>query len=341
MTEYLITGVAGFIGFNLAKFLIEKGHNVYGIDNLNNYYDVRLKHKRLDKLHTLGRFSFKEADIANASTFERLPRSDILIHLAAQAGVRHSIEKPADYVQSNLIGTFNIMEHARQTNIKHLLAASTSSVYGETNSFPLRELTYTDHPLSFYAATKKSNEVMTHSYAHVFNIPTTMFRFFTVYGPWGRPDMALFKFVRNIIQGQQIDVYNYGKMERDFTYIDDLVNAIYLLSNVAPVKGHRVSKRDSLSPVAPHRTVNIGNASPVELMDYVKAIEVSLGIKANINFMDMQIGDVAKTHASSDLLFDLTGYRPDTDVNKGVENFVNWIKLEDWLINERKMDDQS
>ena len=299
---------------------------------MNNYYDVTLKEARLEKLKKNINFKFykglvQSKEILEDIFFEHKP--NIVVHLAAQAGVRYSIDNPLSYVQSNLMGTFQILEMVRKYNPDHLLIASTSSVYGRNTTMPLGETQKTNAPISFYAATKKSNEVMAHSYSHLYNIPTTVFRFFTVYGPWGRPDMALFKFTKNILLGKPIDVYNQGNMKRDFTYIHDLVEAIYLLTSVIPLnpsKRKNVIKNDSISDVAPFRVVNIGNSKPINLLDYIEELERALKIVSVKNFLGMQDGDVEETHSDIRLLQNLTGFRPKTSLNKGITAFVKWYK---------------
>ena len=327
----LITGCAGFIGFHLSKLLLENGYVVTGVDAITDYYDVGLKKARLGLLEKFNNFHFEKMRIETdefLNTFSNKSRIDLIIHLAAQAGVRHSIENPREYVDTNLVGSFNVLEIAKNHEVQHLLMASTSSVYGSNTEMPFGELQKCDTQMSFYAATKKANEAMSHSYSHIHHIPTTMFRFFTVYGPWGRPDMALFKFAKNIIGGLPIDIYNHGKMERDFTFVSDLVEAIRRLIDAPPQKlGERSLKKlpdDSMSDVAPWRVVNIGNSDPVQLMTYVAALEAALGIKAVKNFMPMQQGDVPATFANTSLLQQLTGFKPNTSVEDGVAKFVEW-----------------
>jgi UDP-glucuronate 4-epimerase len=327
--RFLITGSAGFIGFHLARRLIAEGHTVTGIDGMTAYYDVRLKQARvaiLQKSNLYQHHAFMLEDADRLNQVVEAARPEAVIHLAAQAGVRYSLDNPRAYVDGNLIGTFNVMEAVRQWKPGHFLLASTSSVFGGNTVMPFRETDQTDHPLTFYAATKKATESMTHSYAHLWGIPTTAFRFFTVYGPWGRPDMALFKFVRATLAGEPIDVYGHGKMERDFTYIDDLVEAIVRLVGCPPVAGAPVGVHDSLSGVAPFRVVNIGGGMPVKLMDFITEMERCLGIVSKKNFLDMQKGDVPATFASAELLESLTGYRPATPVSVGVESFVAWYR---------------
>ncbi|MEL6958812.1 MAG: NAD-dependent epimerase/dehydratase family protein [Pseudomonadota bacterium] len=329
MPKALVTGSAGFIGYHLSKLLLDEGFEVTGFDSLSDYYDVTLKERRQANLLQSPGFRAVndklEADgVLHDLVAEITP--DYVIHLAGQAGVRYSIEEPRSYVDANIIGTFNLLEALRATPVKHLLLASTSSAYGANTEMPYRETAKADTQMSFYAATKKSNEVMAHSYAHLYDIPTTMFRFFTVYGPWGRPDMALFKFVKAVLEGDAIDVYNHGDMRRDFTYVTDLVRGIRLLMDAVPERLDEVPEGDSLSPVAPHRIVNIGNSEPVQLMAFIEAIEDALGMEAQKNFMDMQPGDVPATWADGTLLQSLTGYQPKTDVKTGVKAFVDWYR---------------
>jgi UDP-glucuronate 4-epimerase len=326
----LVTGTAGFIGFHLAKQLLDAGLCVHGYDGITDYYDVNLKIKRNEILGKYSKFSSTTAMLedmeALSDAFTEF-NPDVIVHLAAQAGVRYSLENPRSYIQSNLIGTFNVMELARKLKVRHLLMASTSSVYGANEIMPFIETEKADTPLTIYAATKKANESMAHSYAHLWKIPTTMFRFFTVYGPWGRPDMALFKFTKAILNGDPIDVYNNGDMYRDFTYVEDLAKAIMLLIDAVPNDGLSESSTqsiDSLSPVAPFRIVNIGNSEKVKLLDFIEAIEVELGMIAKKNMMPMQTGDVPATWANANLLDKLTGFRPQTSYKQGVKNFIKW-----------------
>lgn len=325
----LLTGSAGFIGFHLARRLISEGHEVVGVDGMTPYYDIALKEARVALLTRSNLFQHNTLMLEDADAFERLAdaaKPEIIVHLAAQAGVRYSLENPRAYIDSNLVGTFNVMEAARRLQPKHFLLASTSSVYGGNSAMPFREIDRADHPLTLYAATKKAMEDMAHSYAHLWAIPTTAFRFFTVYGPWGRPDMALFKFVRAALAGEAIDVYGHGEMSRDFTYIDDLVEGILRLIDCAPALGNPVSALDSLSPVAPYRVVNIAGGAPVKLFDFVDEIETALGIPVKRNFLPMQKGDVPATFAAAELLESLTGYRPATSVGEGVRAFVAWYR---------------
>ncbi len=332
----LITGTAGFIGFHLARELLEHGDRVHGYDGMTDYYDVALKQRRHQMLLQSPGFSATEGMLEDQALLDRTAddfRPDVIVHLAGQAGVRYSLENPRSYIDSNITGTFNVMEVARRHAVDHLLMASTSSVYGANTAMPYRETDKADLPMTIYAATKKANEAMGHSYAHLWNLPTTMFRFFTVYGPWGRPDMALFRFTAAILEGRPIDIYNHGEMYRDFTYVGDLVRAIRLLSHVAPERpapehpaDTAVPEGDSLSPVAPFRIVNIGNSDKVRLLDFVEAIEQALGRKAIRNYMEMQKGDVPATWADATLLQQLTGYRPQTDIREGVRRFVAWYR---------------
>ena len=328
--KYLVTGAAGFIGFHVSQRLLKDGHQVTGIDNLNDYYDVNLKQARLDLLQS-PLFSFHKIDLADREGIAQLfahEKFNRVIHLAAQAGVRYSLENPHAYADSNLLGFLNILEGCRHNHVEHLLYASSSSVYGLNRKMPFSTDDSVDHPVSLYAATKKANELMAHTYSHLYGIPTTGLRFFTVYGPWGRPDMALFKFTKAMLEGKSIDVYNYGKMKRDFTYIDDIVEAIIRLQDILPNKDNEWSV-ESGSPAtssAPYRVYNIGNSSPVELMDYITALEEALGMEAEKNMMPMQPGDVIETSADTAALYNAIDFKPETTVKKGVESFVNWYK---------------
>ncbi len=333
MRKVFVTGSAGFIGFHLSRLLLDEGFEVFGLDAMTDYYDVRLKQERHRLLSAQSnRFSAREFRLEEAGElldFARTAKPDVIVHLAAQAGVRYSLENPRAYIDTNVVGTFNLMECARELGVDHLLMASTSSVYGANEEMPFEERQKCDTPLTIYAATKKANEVMGHSYAHLWGIPTTMFRFFTVYGPWGRPDMALFKFTKGILEGTPIDIYNHGDMWRDFTYVDDLVHGIRLLIDAVPPgadqRGETIDG-DSLSSAAPFRVVNIGNSDKVRLLDFVEAIEDEVGTKAIRNYMDMQMGDVPATWADASLLNTLTGYVPQTDFRTGVRNFVAWYR---------------
>jgi UDP-glucuronate 4-epimerase len=332
MKTVFITGSAGFIGYHLADLLLREGFRVVGYDGMTDYYDVRLKQRRHQMLLQHPHFTCTEGMLEDFDRLHALAMAeqpDVIVHLAAQAGVRYSLENPRAYLESNLVGTFNVMECARELGVDHLLMASTSSVYGANEEMPFHEQHKCDTPLTFYAATKKANEAMAHSYAHLWNLPTTMFRFFTVYGPWGRPDMALFKFTRGILEGTPIDIYNNGDMHRDFTYVSDLVRALRLLIDQPPVRpasAADIPVWDSLSPVAPWRVVNIGNNDKVRLMDFITAIEDECGREAIRNYLPMQAGDVPATWADANLLMNLTGYTPQTPFREGVRQFVAWYR---------------
>ena len=328
----LVTGAAGFIGYFTCKRLLADGFRVVGIDSLTDYYDPELKRRRQAALLQNAGFRIVNEAIETPGLLMGLfedEQPDVVIHLAAQAGVRYSIENPRSYLESNLVGTFELLEAARAHPPQHMLLASTSSAYGANTEMPYRETMKADHQMSFYAATKKATEAMAHSYAHLFDLPVTMFRFFTVYGPWGRPDMALFKFTKAMLNGEPIDVYNHGEMMRDFTYVEDLVEAIRRLVDVAPVRPaspEDIAAGDSLSPVAPWRIVNIGNSQPVQLGEMIAAVEEAVGVKAKRNLMPMQAGDVPATWADADLLHSLTDYVPQTDIRDGVSRFVAWYR---------------
>lgn len=330
--KVFVTGTAGFIGFHLARLLLDEGIRVQGYDGMTDYYDVTLKRRRHAMLLQSPNFSVSEGMLEDQTELDRVVedfRPDVIVHLAAQAGVRYSLENPRAYLDSNVIGTFNVMEAARRLEVRHLLMASTSSVYGANDEMPSVETEKADTQLTIYAATKKATESMGHSYAHLWNLPITMFRFFTVYGPWGRPDMAFFKFTAAILEGRPIDIYNHGEMYRDFTYVDDLVRSIRLLIDAPPVRPKSkddIEAGDSLSPVAPFRVVNIGNSDKVRLLDFIEAIEECLGRKAVRNYMDMQKGDVPATWADTALLQRLTGYRPQTSFREGIAHFVLWFR---------------
>ncbi|MCW3848510.1 NAD-dependent epimerase [Sphingomonas sp. LB-2] len=327
--RFLITGTAGFIGYHLAQRLLADGHFVTGFDAVTDYYDVRLKEARLAKLASTQNFRFVKGHLEDQSALQRaadLGEPEVIIHLAAQAGVRYSIDHPRTYIDSNLVGSWAVLELARHLQPKHLLLASTSSVYGGNEEMPFAEIDRADEPMSLYAATKKSMEAMAHSYSHLFGVPTTTFRFFTVYGPWGRPDMALFKFVDATLKGEPIDVYGHGKMARDFTYVSDLVEAITRLVDVVPNEANRVPEIDTLSRVAPSRVVNIAGGNSTPLMDYIGAMEEAIDRKAVLHMMDMQPGDVPATSADPSLLRALTGYTPGTSVREGVHAFVRWYR---------------
>lgn len=328
--KYLVTGVAGFIGSAVTERLTALGHQVIGIDNLNDYYDVNLKLARLKRIEH-SNFEFIELDLADREGIAELfkvQQFDRVINLAAQAGVRYSLDNPLAYADSNLIGFVNILEACRHNKVKHLIYASSSSVYGLNSKTPFETSDSVDHPISLYAASKKANELMAHTYSHLYNLPTTGLRFFTVYGPWGRPDMALFKFTKKIIDGEAIDIYNNGDMQRDFTYIDDIVEGIMRIQEVVPEQQEDWTV-DTGSPAdssAPYRVYNIGNGKCEKLMDYIEALEESLGTEAKKNFMPMQPGDVYKTYADTSGLFEATGYKPQTPIKEGVENFVLWYR---------------
>jgi UDP-glucuronate 4-epimerase len=326
--KVLITGAAGFIGFHLARRMLSDGWQVTGLDGMTTYYDPALKQARLSILSDQPGFSFVQAMLETEGALTRLAGDltpDVIVHLAAQAGVRYSIDAPRSYVQSNLIGTHEVLEAARAHPPRHLLMASTSSAYGANTAMPYAEAHQATHPMSFYAATKIANEAMAHSYAHLFGLPTTMFRFFTVYGPWGRPDMALFKFTRAILKGEPIDVYNHGDMRRDFTYVDDLVEGILRLI-ASPPGTAPVGPMDSLSPVAPFRVVNIGHGAPERLTDFIAAIEAATGRAARQTLLPMQPGDVPATWADTSLMTALVGALPRTELADGVARFVDWYR---------------
>ncbi|MCA0014311.1 NAD-dependent epimerase/dehydratase family protein [Mesorhizobium sp. B292B1B] len=328
--RYLITGTAGFIGFHLARRLLEDGHRVTGFDGMTPYYDIVLKQSRHALLQRYDAFRAHIGQLEDLDALRRAAdsaRPDVIVHLAAQAGVRYSIDNPRSYTDSNLVGSFNLLELARDLKPRHLLLASTSSAYGANDKMPFVETDKADCPLTFYAATKKAMEAMAHSYSHIFGTPTTCFRFFTVYGPWGRPDMALFKFVDAIENGRPIEVYGEGLMKRDFTYIDDLVEAIVRLVECTPATGRAASAPgvvDTLSPVAPWRVVNIGGGEPVGLLPFIETIEKCLGKRAIRKMLPMQAGDMRATYADPRLLEALTGFRPCTSVEDGVTAFVRW-----------------
>ncbi|MEZ3500538.1 NAD-dependent epimerase [Pantoea sp. KPR_PJ] len=327
----LVTGAAGFIGFYVTQRLLAAGHQIVGIDNLNDYYDVGLKQSRLDLISQHPGFTFIKMDLADrtamASLFEKYAFQRV-IHLGAQAGVRYSIDNPHAYADANLTGHLNILEGCRHHKIEHLLYASSSSVYGLNRKMPFSTDDSVDHPVSLYAATKKANELMSHTYSHLYQLPTTGLRFFTVYGPWGRPDMALFKFTRAMIAGEAIDVYNRGEMKRDFTYIDDIAEAIVRLQDVIPQKNDQwtVEEGSPATSSAPYRVYNIGNSQPLSLIKYIEAIEKALGVTAKKNLLPMQPGDVLETSADTEALYQAIGFRPETDVEEGVKRFVDWYR---------------
>jgi len=325
----LVTGCAGFIGYHLVTRLLADGHSVVGFDAMVPYYDPALKQARLDRLTAQDGFRGEFVDLAEAAelrgAFTRAA-PEVVVHLAAQAGVRYAVEHPESYIRNNIVATFNLLECLRAVPAAHLLLASTSSAYGGNDRFPFRESDPAARPLNLYAASKLATEQMAHAHAHLWRLPITTFRFFTVYGPWGRPDMAFFKFTKAILQGDPIDLYNHGRMERDFTYVDDIVEAITRLVPLVPDAGHPLVADDSLSPVAPYRLVNIGTGRTVPLLDFVAAIEAACGRTAIRRELPMQPGDVLKTWADASLLHALTGYRPATPINEGIARFVRWYR---------------
>ncbi len=331
MGKILVTGAAGFIGFHLTRKLLARGEEVIGIDNLNHYYDVTLKKARLAQLDGQNNFRFHKMDLADrqgmAALFTDI-QPERVAHLAAQAGVRYSLKNPHAYVDSNLVGTMNVLEGCRHSAVKHLVFASSSSVYGANRKKPFSVHDNVDHPVSLYAATKKSNELMAHCYSHLYRIPTTGLRFFTVYGPWGRPDMALFLFTKAILEGRTIDVFNYGKMRRDFTYIDDIIEGVIRVLDKTPEPNPNYSEFDSDpgTSSAPYKIYNIGNNKPVELMHFIEALEAALGKKASKNMLPMQPGDVPETYADIDDLEKDTGFKPNTPIEVGISRFIEWYR---------------
>lgn len=328
--RYLVTGASGFIGSKVIEVLNNNGHFVVGVDNNNDYYDVNLKYARLARLQSEN-FQFIELDFSDKSALEKVfdeYKFDRVIHLGAQAGVRYSIDNPTVYADSNLIGHLNILEACRYHNIEHLVYASSSSVYGLNSKTPFETSDSVDHPVSLYAATKKSNELMSHSYSHLYGIPTTGLRFFTVYGPWGRPDMAPFIFTKKILDGESIDINNNGDMWRDFTYIDDIVEGVVRIADVIPTRNQEwtVESGTPATSSAPYAVYNIGHGSPINLMEFIQEIESALGIDAKKNFREMQPGDVYQTYADTSDLFEATGYKPQVGVKEGVKKFVQWYK---------------
>lgn len=328
---YLVTGVAGFIGFHLSKRLLDEECTVIGVDNLNDYYDVNLKKSRLEIINKHNKFKFYKVDLQDKESLEEIFKEykiDIVVNLAAQAGVRYSITNPDVYIQSNIVGFLNILEVCRHNKVEHLLYASSSSVYGMNEVMPFSVNHNVDHPMSLYAATKKSNELMAHTYSHLYNLPTTGLRFFTVYGPWGRPDMALFLFTDAIINDKPIKVFNYGKMKRDFTYIDDIVEGIIRLLNNPPKRNNDWDKikADPGTSSAPFKVYNIGNNKPVELMKYIETIEKYLGKEAKKEYLPLQDGDVPMTYADVDDLIRDIGFKPGTSINDGIKKFIEWYK---------------
>jgi UDP-glucuronate 4-epimerase len=329
--KVMITGVAGFIGAALALRLLERGDSVYGVDNLNDYYDVTLKEARLKRLSGHKHFSFEKLDIAERAGMQAMfkrGKFDVVMNLAAQAGVRYSIENPNAYIDANLVGFCNVLEGCRHSGVRHLVFASSSSVYGANTRMPFSEHDNVDHPVSLYAATKKANELMAHSYAHLYKLPCTGLRFFTVYGPWGRPDMALFKFTKGILEGAPIPVFNEGKMVRDFTYIDDVVEGVLRVIDNAAAPNPKWSgdKPDPATSYAPFKLYNIGNSKPVQLMRYIEVLEQCLGRKARLDLLPMQDGDVPATSANTEALEQAVGFRPDTTVETGIARFVEWYR---------------
>jgi UDP-glucuronate 4-epimerase len=327
--RFLVTGTAGFVGFHVARRLLADGHDVTGIDGMTPYYDVALKEARnaiLEKhpRYRLHRVMLEDADGLHAAA--RAAEPEIVIHLAAQAGVRYSLEQPRAYIDSNIVGSFNLVEFCRLHPVRHLLVASTSSAYGGNTKMPFAETDRAVHPLTIYAASKAATELIAHSYAHLWRVPTTVFRLFTVYGPWGRPDMALFKFVQAMLADEPIDIYNNGEMERDFTYIDDAAAAILGLVDEIPAAGVPICPADTVSPVAPYRLVNVGGGTPVPLLDFIAAIETALGTEAKRRYLPLQAGDVPRTRAAAELLEMLTGTRPATPIAVGVGAFVDWYR---------------
>jgi UDP-glucuronate 4-epimerase len=331
MSKILVTGAAGFIGFHLAQRLLERGDEVIGLDNLNDYYDVRLKEGRLRVLESLPGFRFVRASLADRPVMEALfagERFDMVVNMAAQAGVRYSLENPHAYIDSNVVGFLNILEGCRHNDVKHLVYASSSSVYGANTTVPFSEHHPVAHPVSLYAATKRSNELMAHTYAHLYGLPTTGLRFFTVYGPWGRPDMAYFSFTKAILEGRSIDVFNHGRMQRDFTYIDDIIEGVVRVSDHIPCQAPswNAEMPDPATSAAPYRIYNIGNNHPVELGRFIEVLEECLGKKAEKNFLPMQPGDVIVTSADVADLADAVGFRPDTSIENGIARFVDWYR---------------
>jgi len=327
----LVTGAAGFIGFHLSKKLLEFGRTVFGVDNLNDYYDPKLKQDRLEILKTYPAFHFFKTDLSKRDQLNSIflqHQIDVVVNLAAQAGVRYSLTHPHAYVESNLVGFVNLLECCRHHAVKHLVFASSSSVYGANTNMPFSVHDNVDHPISLYAASKKSNELMAHTYSHLFNLPCTGLRFFTVYGPWGRPDMALFLFTKAICEGRPIDVFNHGKMKRDFTYIDDIVEGVVRVMENSPDPNPSWTSDapDPGTSYAKYKIYNIGNNNPVELMDFIKAIENALDQEAKKNFMDLQPGDVPATYADVDDLIEDVGFKPETSVSEGIGKFINWYK---------------
>ncbi|WP_028117865.1 NAD-dependent epimerase [Ferrimonas senticii] len=326
--KILVTGAAGFIGNFVTERLLEQGHYVIGLDNLNDYYQVSLKDDRLKRVEHFENFEFVKIDLADREAISELfaeHKFDRVVHLAAQAGVRYSIDNPMAYNDSNLTGMMTILEGCRQNNVEHLVYASSSSVYGMNKEVPFSETDRVDHPVSLYAATKKANELMAHSYSHLYNLPVTGLRFFTVYGPWGRPDMAAYKFAKKIMAGEEIDVYNHGDLSRDFTYIDDIVEGILRTLDNVPTGASGNAKYDN-EAVTPYALYNIGNHQPVKLMEFISTLEEALGVKAKLNMMPMQPGDVYTTYADTDQLQQAVGFEPNTTLKQGLTEFANWFR---------------
>jgi UDP-glucuronate 4-epimerase len=337
MRTHLVTGTAGFIGHHYALRLLRNGENVVGFDCVNDYYSVSLKRDRLKRIGQVasepgsGAFTFVEADLADQAAVDKVfadHKFDRVVHLAAQAGVRYSVTHPRTYVQSNLVGFINILEGCRHASVPHITYASSSSVYGANKSIPFAVTDNVDHPLSLYAASKKANELMAHTYSHLYQLPTTGLRFFTVYGPWGRPDMALFLFTKAILEGRAIDVFNNGQMMRDFTYIDDIIEGVYRTSEAIAEPNPQWSGQtpDPSTSTAPYRIYNIGNNQPVKLERFIEVIEQALGMQAKKNYLPMQMGDVAETYADIDALSQAVGFRPGTPIETGVQRFVDWYR---------------
>ncbi|MGQ0530505.1 MAG: NAD-dependent epimerase [Panacagrimonas sp.] len=331
MAQILVTGVAGFIGFHLAARLLREGHDVLGLDNLNDYYDPQLKHARLAQLRSQHRFGFAQIDLADIDGIARVfaqTRFDAVVHLGAQAGVRYSLQNPQAYISSNLVGFSQVLEGCRQQRVPHLIYASSSSVYGANARLPWSVRDNVDHPVSLYAATKKSNELMAHAYAHLYGLPCTGLRFFTVYGPWGRPDMAYYKFTRAMLAGEPIEVFNHGQMQRDFTYIDDVVDAVLRLLNQPALRNAawNATTPDPASSAAPYRLYNIGNHRPVSLLDFIATLERLLGVRAVTRLLPMQAGDVASTYAEVSDLRDAVGFAPSTSLEQGLTQFLRWYR---------------
>ncbi|MDZ4849997.1 MAG: NAD-dependent epimerase [Pirellulaceae bacterium] len=332
MRSILVTGAAGFIGFHFAQRLLEQGFRVFGVDNLNSYYEPQLKRDRLKLLHQMPGFSMQVTDLSNRTAIEKLFADhffDRVVHLAAQAGVRYSIENPHAYIDANIVGTLNILEGCRHSGVPHLVYASSSSVYGANTRQPFSVHHNVDHPISLYAATKKTNELMAHTYSHLYNIPTTGLRFFTVYGPWGRPDMALYKFAQAIFDDQPIDVYNHGKMKRDFTYVDDIVTAMIRVMDHVPQSNPKWNsdQPDPSSSFSAYRIFNVGNNHPVELSRFIEVLENAIGKKAKKNLVAMQMGDVPSTYADVDALQTAVGFTPSTTIEVGIQKFVDWYRI--------------